>query len=632
MANFFTDNEDLAFYMEKAIPWDRLVRAAELDYRAPDAPTDWKEALETYHEVLTLVGQFAAEEIAPRAKTIDQTGFEVRDGEVVSPPAHDAIFEQLRDIGLFGMSMPRELGGMNAPLLLYFFVSEVFARADVSVMTHFGFHAATAMSLLLYSMKEGTTEFDADGKVVQTRFQKEIDAILAGKTWGSMDLTEPDAGSDLSALRTKAVKDAEGVWRVTGNKIFITSGHGNYHLVLAKTADDSSLSALSLFLVPLKIERDGKTITNGYVDRVEEKIGHHGSPTCSVQFDASEGHLIGEPGDGFALMLFLMNHARLGVGFEGVGMCEAAYRDARTYAAERKTMGQTLDQHPMIADFLEEMDTTTRALRAMAVEAALLDEMALRLETAEKVNAQHHGLSDATRQREIRRMKKRVRFLTPLVKYAASEAAVRFARLDMQIHGGNGYTQDYDAERYMRDSLVLPVYEGTSQIQGLMCLKDNVQAAMKNPQGFLREIAAAKLASVRANDPLERSVAKMQSQGYAALRHILMKIAKDKWTEARNGPLLKVFDNFTKSFDPKRDFSFGLLHAERYTRLLADVTMAEIVLDQAKQYPERRELAEAFIERASVRVRHEYDAIATTGDRLLQRLHATEEFEEAASA
>ena len=470
---------------------------------------------------------------------------------------------------------------------------------------------------------------DDAGVVQSTRFDNEIREILAGRAWGSMDLTESGAGSDLAAIKSRATRDGDGNWRVTGNKIFITSGHGKYHLTLAKTADLDSLEALSLFLVPLTLEHGGDTLKNGWVDRVEEKIGHHGSATVSVQFEDSEAQLIGAPGDGFRLMLQLMNNARLGVGFEGIGLSEAATRMARAYAAERKSMGKTIDRHEMIADYLDEMDTTVKGLRALAVEGAIAEETATRLEHLQKFDRRGGSGSSSDLGKRISQLKRRARLITPLIKYAGAEQAVRIARLNMQIHGGYGYVRDYDAERLLRDSLVLPIYEGTSQIQALMALKDHLGAAIEAPQRFLQKLAAAKIGAVSSRDRLERTYGSMRSLAYSALQHILLRIARDKWSSTLGAPLPKFLEHFLRNWDPKRDFSFGLLHAEHLAQILADVEIAGVLLSQSKRFPERRLLAERWIERAEPRVHYNWDLVAHTGNRVLVDLHHADDLRDA---
>ncbi|MEK7703885.1 MAG: acyl-CoA dehydrogenase family protein [Myxococcota bacterium] len=623
MANFFTDNADLQFYFSRGLDWEKLVELVELNYQATDAPKNASDALESYRELLTLVGEFVAEEVAPRAKDLDRQGTHLgTDGVVQDGAAHQQIFTKLRELGLYGMTLPRELDGFNAPTLVYFAAAEIFSRADAGVMTHFGFHAGLAGAFCQYTMHDPRTKIDDVGRITDTPWRAMLAEIVAGKAWGSMDLTESDAGSDLAAIRSRAVKDKDGIWRLTGNKIFITSGHAKYHLVLAKTADESSLEALSLFLVPLTIERNGRTIKNGYVDRVEEKIGHHSSATCSIQFEGSEAELIGNAGDGFKLMLQLMNNARIGVGFESIGTAESAYRMACAYAAERKSMGKTLAEHEMIADYLDEMETTILGLRALAMDGAYAEETANRLQQLMRLPSFAERSDIADYKRRLSYYRRRARVITPLLKHAAAEAVVWITRMNMQIHGGNGYTQDFGAERLLRDALVMPIYEGTSQIQALMALKDHLLGAIRDPQRFVRRTAVAKVRSVRLRDPLERRYYALQDLSLSAQQAILLRIAKSKWSEAIAGPLPQFLDKFLKSWDPKRDFSYGLLHAERLARILADVQIADVLVKQAKQFPERRELAERWIERAEPRVRYNVDQIQHTGDRVLRRLQS----------
>src|SRR6266545_7379109 len=236
MANFLEDNADLQYYLGKGLDWDTLAGLTEAGYRQPEGFRDVAEALAFYKEVTSTVGAFAAGEVAPYAAEIDRQGVTFKDGEVVFPPRLAAIFSKMAELDLFGLTLPRELGGTNAPMLIYFMNGELLARADVSVMAHHGFHGGIAMAMLVLSLLEGSTQLDpATGRVMHTRWPREMADIASGRAWGSMDITEPDAGSDMAALRTVGTQDAGGGWRVKGQKIFITSGHGKYHFVIART-------------------------------------------------------------------------------------------------------------------------------------------------------------------------------------------------------------------------------------------------------------------------------------------------------------------------------------------------------------------------------------------------------------
>jgi hypothetical protein len=638
MANFFTDNEDLLYYVSRGLDWDPLVDATEHGYRTEGGFANRDEAVSYYRDVLEMVGEFVAEEIAPHSAEIDRQGVRLERGRVEVGARQAAIFEKIKGLELHSMCLPRELGGSNCPMLIYFIESELFARADVSVMAHHSFHCGTAMALLNYSLLEGSTTIDAArARITSTRFEEEIGEIARGEAWGSMDITEPSAGSDMAALRTRAEQDEAGVWRVTGEKAFITSGHGKYHIVIARTeradpaartgegrgADDpfAGLKGLSLFLVPSYVDdADGSRRWLASVDRVEEKLGHHGSVTASVVFDRTPAQLLGGRGEGFRQMLTLMNFARVGVGFESIGLCEAAYRLARDYAAERPSMGKPIDRHEMIAGYLDEMRTDLQGLRALAMAGAWESELAQKL----VVRLQYMPPVDADERRELERRiarhRRKARRITPLLKYLAAEKAVEMARRCVQIHGGNGYTREYGAEKLLRDAVVMPIYEGTSQIQALMAMKDSLDDVMRDPGRFVRDLAQARWRAATSRDPAERRVAQLEAIALGARQHLIARTAADKLRWLQDQPVARWPRAFFKDWNPKRDFAWAMLHAEDLTRLLADVAVCGQLLDQARRDPERADVLERYLERAEPRARYLAEVIAGTGQRLLERL------------
>ncbi len=632
MGNFFKDNEDLRFYFERGVDWTRLVELTEHDFKAPDGPANVEEAVETYREVADLVGEFVANEIAPHAAQLDREGVALEGGEAVTPARLQSIYDQLRDMELHGMCLPRELGGMNSPLTLYFLTSEMIGRADTSVMAHHGFHGGMAAAMLIMSIREGSTKIDPDtGVILETRFERFIREIARGEAWGCMDITEPDAGSDMAKLRTKAEQDEYGDWFVTGQKIFITAGHGKYHFVIARTEDATDpsdpfagLGGLSMFLVTTYEDEGGERRRLATIDRIEEKIGHHASVTAEIGFNRSPALLIGQRGEGFKYMLTLMNGARLGVGFECLGVSEAAVRLAAAYAAERRSMGKSIDRHEMIADYLDEMRTDIQALRAVCVHGALEEEIGQKLEIRLRFAEGLGELEKKRLEREMKRRKAAARRVTPLLKYFGAEKAVEHARRCVQIHGGVGYTTEYGAEKLLRDALVFPIYEGTSQIQALMAMKDTLGGILKKPRAFVQRGAQARWRSLSARDPLERRVARLQALSWSAQQHLLRRTAGDKIRGLGELPVTAWADAFLKDWNPKRDFAFAMLHAERLTQILFDEAAAELLLEQARQHPDRRDVLERWLDRAEPRARHLLDVIQTTGDRLLERLEGDE--------
>lgn len=615
MTNFYEDNTDLHYYFDRGIEWEPLVRLSEANFKAPGAPSSVADAVDFYREITTMVGGFVADQVAPHVAEIDRQGVDFVDGEAVFPPTLQGVFDELKALELHGMCLPRDLGGLNVPMLVYWFNAEMLARADVSVMAHHGFHGGIAMAMLVFSLQEGTTEWDRGSFTVKkTRWEKEIREIASGEAWGSMDITEPGAGSDMARLSTRAEQDEAGNWFLSGQKIFITSGHGKYHFVIARTEKEKSsddpfagLGGLSMFLVRAYEDLPGggrrRIVT---VDRLEEKLGHHGSATAALSFDRAPAELVGKRGEGFRYMLTLMNNARIAVGFECIGLCEAAYRCAKAYAAERTSMGKTIDRHELVADMLEQMEVDLLGMRALAVTACYAEEM----------SRKHDIFGDRT---ATRRWGKTSRRLTPLLKYIAAENAVDFGRRAIQVHGGNGYMRDYPAEKLLRDALVMPIYEGTSQIQALMAMKDTLFGIVKNPQRFVRRMAEARWRAL-SRDSLERRVARIQLASMSTQQYLLAKTAGDKFKSLLDQPVSEWPARFVKDWDPKRDFAYAMLHAERLARLLVDEAISEILLKQARRHPERREVLERYLDRCEARVRYLADEITTTGSRLLANL------------
>ncbi|MGB5283821.1 MAG: acyl-CoA dehydrogenase family protein, partial [Polyangiales bacterium] len=430
------------------------------------------------------------------------------------------------------------------------------------------FHAGLAMAAIVFSALEGSSDIDpVTGRINETRWRKMIEEIVAGEAWGCMDITEPDAGSDMGALRAVGEQDENGNWFVTGEKIFITSGHGKYHFVIARTEDIdpedrmSGLNGLSMFLVPTyEDDAAGNRRRIVPLSRVEEKLGHHGSATCGLVYDKAPAELVGQRGEGFKYMLTLMNNARLGVGFECLGLSESAYRAAVEYASERGSMGKTIDRHEMIAEYLETMLTEIQGIRAMAITACFHEEMAQKL----ALLLRYGDLAEDEQKRLKRLMKShqmQARRITPLLKYFAAERAVEHARTSLQIHGGNGYTTEYLPEKLLRDALVMPIYEGTSQIQALMAMKDTLGGIIKSPQDFVRRLAQARWRSLSSRNPLERRVAQLQTVSLSAQQHLVLKTAGAKVRGLRGKPISEWSDELTKNWNPKRDFAFAMLHA-----------------------------------------------------------------------
>ncbi len=633
-SNFFTDNDDLRFQLSQ-IDWDTLVDLQEQIFLDDDRLQSGADGRAFYEELMTAFGEFIAKEIAPHEHELDTQHPEFKDGEVTDAPRMKTVFKGLQDLGAFSLGLPRRLGGMNAPLLINSVIFEMLTRADASVTGHFGFYGGIAQALLFYASEEGSVEY-VDGKPVSTRFDTAIQRIGSGSDWGAMVLTEPQAGSDLARLQSKAVEQKDGSWRLTGQKIFITAGHGQHHVVIARSEDEQThpgLKGLSLFYVPRYVDKNGKAAfhdtpdakQNFTIGGIEHKMGQHSAVAATIHYEESYAELIGKRGEGFKGMLVLMNNARIAVAFEALGTMEAAYRTAVAYAEERVSMGKPIARHEMIADYLDEADVVMRALRAMSFDAAFNEETATRLRLLLKVRPPADASERTRLEKQERKSGRRARALTPLIKYWGGEEAVRVTRLAMQIQGGLGYITETGTEKLLRDALILPIYEGTSQIQALMALKDNLGAAIKNPGRFAKDLGETRLKTLSSADALDKAAARLRLLALSAQQTIVSHIAADKIGKVRGEPLSSWVQSL-QDWDPAQDFSFGLLHAERLTKLLTWAYAAEILVAQAKSTEgsadgaERRDIAQRFVERFEPRAKGVLLEIEATSGSLLARL------------
>jgi alkylation response protein AidB-like acyl-CoA dehydrogenase len=352
---------------------------------------------------------------------------------------------------------------------------EMMSRADASLFTLVGLQTGAASDIEKYASDELK--------------QLWLPRFVSGEALGSMDLTEAKAGSDLGGITTKVTEQPDGTVRVDGTKIFITNGGADVHLVLARDGDSYDQSkgptnGLSLLLVPWKLE-DGKR--NGVrVPRLEHKLGIHGSPTCEVLFENAGGYRLGAKGQGFRAMLDLMNNARLGVAEQSVGVASAAYHEARRYAGEREQFGQPVAKQPLVVAMLAKMAINVESARSLLYRTfALIDkntarEAALRRgdlpadEAAKLQIALDHDLA-------------RVRLLTPLCKYYGTEICPDVTRDAMQVFGGLGYTMDADVAKLHADSLIMTIYEGTSEIQASFALREMGKGGLGGALAHLKD-------------------------------------------------------------------------------------------------------------------------------------------------
>jgi 3-(methylthio)propanoyl-CoA dehydrogenase len=449
MSNFYTDNPSLKFHLHHFL-MEKIVRLKENGYAEKDkfdyAFQDFEDALESYDKVLEIVGEICGETIAPNAESVDHDGPQLINNEVVYARGTRENHETLTKAGLIGMSLPRQYGGLNFAMVPYVMAAELVSRADAGFANIWGLQDC-AETLHEFANDEIKDEF-------LPRFNKGATA--------AMDLTEPDAGSDLQAVQLKATWDENRqVWLLNGVKRFITNGDADISLVLARSEEGTSDGrGLSLFVY----DRKHGAMT---IRRIENKLGIKGSPTCELVFKDAPAQLVGDRKMGLIkYVMSLMNSARLGVGAQSVGIAEAAYREALKYAHEREQFGKAIIQYPAVYEMLSVMRAKIDASRTLLYETARYVDVykaysfiqeERKLEADERNDAKEHNrIADA---------------LTPLLKLFASEYCNEVASDAIQIHGGTGYMKDFPVERLFRDARITNIYEGTSQLQVVAAIR-----------------------------------------------------------------------------------------------------------------------------------------------------------------
>jgi 3-(methylthio)propanoyl-CoA dehydrogenase len=448
MGNFYRDNDDIQFLV-KHIDLGKLATIIEEDFRFAKefdhAPANAAEAVANYDAVLEAMGELCADFIAPRAESVDREGNKLNaDGSVTRPKGIQEALDKLAKAQVMGFTLPHRFGGLNFPNLTYSIAIEILSRADVSLMNLFGLQGI-ADTINMFASEEIKQEY--------------LHNFATGKVTGAMVLTEPDAGSDLQAVKLKAFQDEQGNWFLHGVKRFITNGCGEVLLVLARSEPDRA-GGLGLSLL---VCEPGPTV---HIRRIEDKLGIHGSPTCEIFFDNTPCRLIGERQRGLVpYVASLMNGARIGIAGQSLGLAEAAYRIARDYAASRKQFSVAIEKLPAVRDLLIDMKIAIEASRALLYETSRVVDLAIgynnQLETAPPQDAAElKALKD-----KARAYKRFAGMLTPMSKYLCSEMCNRVAYDSIQVLGGSGYMRDYASERLSRDARITTIYEGTSQLQ-----------------------------------------------------------------------------------------------------------------------------------------------------------------------
>ena len=449
MANYFTDNPELAFHLDHPL-MKRVVELKERNFadkeEYADAPVDYEDALENYKRVLDITGDIAANILEPNSEEVDQEGPHLVDGRMIYASKTYENLDATRKAGLWGLSMPRRYGGLNMPITPYSMASELVAAADA------GFQNIWSLQDCIETLFEFGSE---------EQRKKYIPRVCAGETM-SMDLTEPDAGSDLQRVMLKATYDEENqCWRLNGVKRFITNGDSDIHLVLARSESGTHDGrGLSMFIYD---KRDGGV----NVRRIENKMGIHGSPTCELVYKNAKAELCGSTRLGLIkYVMALMNGARLGIAAQSVGVSQAAYNEGLAYAKDRKQFDKAIINFPAVYDMLARMKAKLDAGRSILYQTARYVDIYKALEDI----SSERKLTPEERQ-ELKKYTRLADAFTPLAKGMNSEYANQNAYDAIQIHGGSGFIMEYKSQRLYRDARIFSIYEGTTQLQVVAAIR-----------------------------------------------------------------------------------------------------------------------------------------------------------------
>ena len=442
MANYYTDHPEIEFHLNHPL-MKRIVELKERDFADKDAfddaPVNYEDAIENYKRMLDITGDIAANIIEPNAESVDQEGPHLENGRMIYASKTVENIEATRQAGLWGISMPRRYGGLNLPNTVFSMASELIASADA------GFQNIWSLQSCIDTLYEFGTE---------EQRQKYISRIAAGETM-SMDLTEPDAGSDLQRVMLKATQDADGTWRLNGVKRFITNGDSDIHLVLARSEEGTRDGrGLSMFIYDKK---DGGVT----VRHIENKLGIHGSPTCELVYKNAKCELCGDRKLGLIkYVMALMNGARLGIAAQSVGVEQEAYNEGLAYAKERAQFGRKIITFPAVYDMLSRMKAKLDAGRSLLYMTARYVDIYKALEDISR----DRKLTPEER-KEMKQYSKLADAFTPIAKGMNSEYANQNAYDAISIHGGSGFIMEYKSQRLFRDARIFSIYEGTTQLQ-----------------------------------------------------------------------------------------------------------------------------------------------------------------------
>ena len=530
MANYYTDHPEIEFHLNHPL-MKRVVDLKERNYvekdQFEDAPVNYEDAIENYKRLLDITGDVAGNIIEPNSESVDQEGPHLENGRMIYASKTFENLEATRKAGLWGLSMPRRYGGLNLPNAVFSMASEIISAADA------GFQNIWSLQSCIDTLYEFGSE---------EQRQKYIPRICAGETM-SMDLTEPDAGSDLQRVMLKATQDADGTWRLNGVKRFITNGDSDIHLVLARSEEGTKDGrGLSMFIYD---KRDGGVT----VRHIENKLGIHGSPTCELVYKNAKAELCGSTRLGLIkYVMALMNGARLGIAAQSVGVEQEAYNEGLAYAKERAQFGEKIINFPAVYDMLSRMKAKLDAGRSLLYCCARYVDIYKALEDI----ARDTKLTPEERQ-EMKKYTRLADAFTPLAKGMNSEYANQNAYDAISIHGGSGFIMEYKSQRLFRDARIFSIYEGTTQLQVVAAIRYITNGTYL---GIIKEMMESEV-----------------SDDLKALKE-------------RVGKLVEIYEAAINKVKEANDQAVHDFLARRLYNMTGDIVMSLLILDDATKAPE----------------------------------------------
>jgi alkylation response protein AidB-like acyl-CoA dehydrogenase len=565
--NFYSDSKEWKYLFKNSVDWDRILPLYYPSYPTTDGLQNKEEVLNFFEEILSSTGKWTGESVAPRAKHLDEIGAgKVENGQTIPSAPLLQTYKEAKELGAFGLSIDQKYGGMGLPFTVSLMAMAQTSRACLSTSTQLGFFSSIADMVDRFCDEQDRNHY--------------IPKIVDGLISGSMCLTEPNAGSDVGSLQTTAIKQNDGSYQLFGQKCFITNAGGGLGFVLARIKGaPQGLEGISIFFAPEWIEENGVKKHNYHIVKNEKKMGLHGSFTCEVVYEGTKAKLVGEEHQGMKVMFHLMNEARIGVGLQTLGTIEACLHYARQYGETRTQFGKPLTELPLFKRNLEDWETELDAFRCLMMDTIADFDIFSKLD----LDKRHGKILTESEKTLLKEVSKSVRRRTPLVKFYGAETCTTLTTKAIQALGGYGFMQEYEAERFHRDSFAPLLYEGTSQIQALMALKDLMKYIMKNPANFfLSTIGHTPLLSIgQSKNEVEKTFSQIQYQFKTKLMALLIKCLKPEQID-------KIFD-FSSWQDEKR-MSELMTHAETICFCMSYIETLRVLMKHALKDQERSAL------------------------------------------